>query len=151
MLAKTHLAFGIFIGLILAPFLNTGSIWIFMGLVMIGSLLPDIDQPNSTISNKIPILPRIINLLSKHRGIFHSVFFALIAFIISIYLIDKVYASAIFIGYFSHLLSDGMTKNGINFLHPVANLKLSGFIETGTTAELLLFIGLIAMITIKLI
>lgn len=146
MLAKTHLAFGFLVGLVAMQFISTGNIFIFFGLVLIGSLLPDIDSPNSTMSSRIPVIPRIVQLFARHRGIFHSIFFAVIISGLFLYLTNKPYALALFIGYASHLVADGFTESGINFLHPVAKLHLSGFIKTGTYAEvvvLLIIIGLI--------
>lgn len=151
MLAKTHMAFGFLSALVFIPFIRTGNIFIFFALVLIGSLLPDIDNSNSKISNKILILPRILQLLTKHRGIFHSIFLAVIIPGTLWYFISPIYGSALFIGYMSHLLIDGFTKVGINFLHPVANLHLSGFVETGTVAELVVFFIILAGIVIKIL
>lgn len=151
MLAKTHLAFGFLAALITMPFVSTGNIFIFIALVLIGALFPDIDSPNSKASSKIPIIPKIINLFSKHRGIFHSLIFAILLPGLVWYFINNTYGIALFIGYASHLLIDGFTKAGINFLHPIARLHLSGFIETGTYAELVVFFIIIAGIVIKLL
>jgi len=151
MLAKTHLAFGFLSGLVAMPFVATGNTIIFFSLVLIGALLPDIDQPNSKISNKIPIIPKIINIFAKHRGIFHTVFLAIIIPGLLWYFIAHSYGIALFVGYMSHLIIDGFTVTGINFLHPFSKLHLSGFVETGTIAELVIFFVILAGIAIKLL
>ncbi len=150
MLARTHLAFGFFSALIISPFINIGNIYFFFTLVLIAALFPDIDQPNSKISNKIPG-SKILNIFTKHRGIFHSAFFAILLPGIVWYFLSNTYGIALFIGYASHLLIDSFTKAGINFLHPFGRLHVSGFIKTGTTAELLVLFVIIALIIIKII
>ncbi len=150
MLARTHLAFVFFSGLIISPFINTGNIYLFFTLVLIAALFPDIDQPNSKISTKIPG-SKILNIFTKHRGIFHSAFFAILLPGIVWYFLSHSYGIALFIGYASHLLIDSLTKAGINFLHPFGRLHVSGFIKTGTTAELLVLLVIITLIIIKII
>ena len=151
MIWRTHLAFGFLSGLLLMPFINMGNKYIFFGVVLIGALLPDIDSPNSKISSKIPIIPRLLNIFTKHRGILHTLLFAFIISGVVWFFISHIYAAALLIGYISHLVIDGFTMAGINFLHPVAKLHLSGFIETGTFSEILLFILFLVLIIIILI
>ncbi|MEM4248424.1 MAG: metal-dependent hydrolase, partial [Candidatus Nanoarchaeia archaeon] len=135
MLARTHLAFGFLTALLIKPLISTGNTFIFIPCVLFGALLPDIDKPNSKISSKIPAVSRIINIFSRHRGIFHSLLFAIFLPGIVWYFISHTYGIAILVGYLSHLVIDGFTKEGINFLHPFARLHLSGFVETGTATE----------------
>jgi len=151
MIWRTHLAFGFLSGLLLMPFINMGNKYIFFGVVLIGALLPDIDSPNSKISSKIPIIPRLLNIFTKHRGILHTLLFAFIISGVVWLFVSYIYAAALLIGYISHLVIDGFTMAGINFLHPVVKLHLSGFIETGTFSEILLFILFLVLIIIILI
>ena len=146
MLAKTHLAFGLLTGLLFMNIVPTGSIFIFFGLVLLGSILPDIDQPNSMIVNKVPWLLKPISMLTSHRGVFHSLIGAVLISGVIYYFISQVYGFALFIGYTSHLFIDGFTKMGVNFLHPVSKLHLSGFIETGKILEHVVLIVLIVLI-----
>ena len=147
----THLAFGFLAALLITPFLTINNIILFFFITLLGSLLPDIDHPNSKISNKIPILPKILSIFIKHRGIFHTIFLAILIPGLVWLFIGHIYGIALFIGYTSHLIIDGFTKQGVNFLHPIAKLHISGFIETGTYAEIAVLIGIIALIVIKLI
>ena len=151
MIWRTHLAFGFLSGLLLMPFINMGNKYIFFGVVLIGAPLPDIDSPNSKISSKIPIIPRLLNIFTKHRGILHTLLFAFIISGVVWLFVSYIYAAALLIGYISHLVIDGFTMAGINFLHPVVKLHLSGFIETGTFSEILLFILFLVLIIIILI
>jgi len=150
MKARTHLAFGFFSGIILMDFINIGNKYIFFALLLIGALLPDIDTPNSKISRKIPVIPRILSIFAKHRGIFHSIFLAL-GFAAIVWMFKPVYGVALFIGYFSHLLIDGFTKMGVNLLHPISQLRIAGPIETGKLWEFVLFVVIVAGIVFSLL
>jgi inner membrane protein len=149
MRARTHLAFGFLSGLFLMNYVNIGNKYIFFSLLLIGALLPDIDTPNSKISRKIPVIPKIIELLAKHRGIFHSIFLALI-FAAVIWIFSPTYGIALFSGYFSHLLIDGFTKSGVNLLHPISQLRIAGPIQTGKLGELIIFVLIIIGIVLSL-
>jgi inner membrane protein len=150
MKAKTHLAFGFFSGIALMNFVNIGNKYVFFGFLLLGSLLPDIDTPNSKISRKIPVIPRILSIFAKHRGIFHSVFLAA-AFAAIVWMFSKTYGLALFAGYFSHLLIDGFTKSGVNLLHPISQLRIAGPIETGKIWEWVLFAVIVAGIVFSLV
>ncbi|MBW2981379.1 metal-dependent hydrolase [Candidatus Woesearchaeota archaeon] len=150
MKARTHLAFSFFSGLILMDFINIGNKYIFFAFLLLGALLPDIDTPNSKISRKIPVIPKILSIFAKHRGIFHSIFLAL-AFTAIFWMLKPVYGIALFAGYFSHLLIDGFTKAGVNFLHPVSQLRLAGPIETGKIWEWVFFAVIAAGIVLSLL
>lgn len=135
MLWKTHLAFGFLAGLVLMPFLNKTHFIIYFALVLFGAVLPDIDNENSKVGRHAKIIGKIF----RHRGIFHSLIFAVVLCGLIWYFIGSPYGIALFIGYASHLLIDGFTRQGTNFLHPIAKLHLSGFIETGKIGEFVVF------------
>lgn len=149
MLWRTHLLFGILCGLFLSPYLDL-SPYYYYSLVALGALLPDLDHSNSYISKKIKPISFILNFFLKHRGILHSFIFSIIVFIISKNIIG-IYSYPLFIGYFSHILIDAFTKEGINFLYPIANLRLSGFIEVGSSGETLLSVGIIILLILSFI
>ena len=148
MIYRTHLAFGLLVGLFALPFSSINK-FLFLGLVLLGSLLPDIDHENSKINNKLKFT-KIIGHLFKHRGIFHTLLLAVLLPGLVWYFVGYGYGVALFAGYMSHLVIDGFTLAGINFLHPFANLRLMGFIETGTVAETLLFVVILAFDIIKI-
>lgn len=153
MLCRTHLAFGLLVGLVALNYINLTYVdkFIFVSLVIFASMLPDLDHPDSKLSNKIPVIPKIISMVSKHRGIFHSIFFALLLSGAVYYFFGFSYGIALFIGYMSHLIIDGLTKQGINFLHPIGRLHMAGFVETGTIGEMIVLAVLIALIGVFLI
>ena len=69
-----------------------------------------------------------------------SIWFAALTTFFIYQLIDKTYGLAFGIGYLSHLFSDGLTKAGINYMHPITTLRTQGFIETGTISEKIAFV-----------
>ena len=150
MLARTHLAFGFLTALIFKNIVSTGNIFIFVGLILLGSILPDVDSPQSKIVNKLPWLLKPISMFTKHRGIFHSLTLATVFAGLIFYFISRTYGFALFLGYVSHLAIDGLTKEGVNFLHPFSKLHLSGFIETGKILEHVVLIILIVIILLKI-
>lgn len=145
MMARTHLAFALLIYLLSLKFINTNNKIIFLIFVLIGSLLTDIDTPKSKFGKKIKPLSNILSFLFGHRRLFHSVWTPLILFIIYRYFFKSIIILALVIGYLSHLFIDGLTKQGINILHPIANLRIKGFIETGSFLETILFIIFIVL------
>ena len=69
MIFRTHLAFAFFIGL----FFDFKSLIV----ILIGSLIPDLDTSNSKIGRKV-IFSKLLNILFGHRKFFHSLFFGAI-------------------------------------------------------------------------
>jgi len=143
MLARTHLAFGFLTALFLQSTIPYSNKYIFFALVLLGALIPDIDKQNSKISQKIPIIPKIIQILTTHRGIFHTIFSAILIPGLIYIFISKPYGFALFFGYISHLLIDGLTKSGVNLLYPFLELRIAGPIQTGKITEHVLLGGII--------
>lgn len=148
-MANTHLAFGLLFALILAPLLGTSNNYVFFGIALLFALIPDIDHPQSKLGRKI-FASKIINILFGHRGFFHAVWIPVaLGILIGIWQ-GFVYGMAIIIGYLAHLFSDGLTKSGINLIHPIQQLRMQGFVETGGIMEWLLFIAVLAIDAILL-
>ena len=145
----THIAFGFLIALLFYPLFKI-SIIIYFSLVLLGTLLPDIDHRESIISKFLFPFSWIIGLFFKHRGIFHSLLFLLILLLVISNYFGLIYAVPLIIGITSHILLDSLTIQGINYLYPITTLKISGFIETGKTGETVFFLFLLAMIFVRL-
>ncbi|MBW3018092.1 hypothetical protein KY325_02965, partial [Candidatus Woesearchaeota archaeon] len=60
------------------------------------------------------------------------------------------YGAAVAVGYGAHLLSDSLTKMGINFIHPLKQLRIQGFVETGSLLEYLIC-GLVIIASVILL
>jgi inner membrane protein len=136
MLLKTHLLAGLFCALIFLPVENQ---LIFLGVVLIASIIPDIDSRFSTVGKR-KIL-RIFQFFVKHRGFIHSLTFLIIMGGVLWYFIPIVLLPFL-IGYGSHLLMDCFTKQGIRLFYPI-NIRVRGFVKTGRRFETLIFVLLL--------
>lgn len=90
-----------------------------------GEMTPDIDTVNSTISLRIPIIPKIINRKFGHRGLLHSPLFLVLSWLVigRQNLIGNVFC----IGYLGHLVQDLFTCAGLPLLFPFDKKKISLF------------------------
>ena len=151
MMARTHVAFGILVGLFfITPYSFFNKI-VFMAFIIIGSLLPDIDTPKSKLGKKIKPIAHLFSFVFGHRGILHSIWLPAALLIIHYYFFSNTILFALAIGCISHLVLDSFTIQGINFIHPFQKLHVSGFVETGKIFELAVFFIIISMIIVKLL
>jgi inner membrane protein len=103
-----------------------------LGMVFIGALTPDIDQPTADLWRRLPagnIIGRIISpILGSHRMISHS-FLGLLLFGYGSFLLFERLASVILIdmsvvwfafmtGFVSHILIDLLNRDGIPIFFP---------------------------------
>ena len=135
--------------LIESPFLTSGSIHFYLGLIG-GSLLPDIDHINSKAGRKLWFIAKPLKLFGiKHRGLTHSllgvVLFALLTRQLLINgWINSLAWYGIMLGYLSHLIADMFNPQGIPLFYP--NQKRFDFkfqIATSSWKEHLFFLVLI--------
>jgi membrane-bound metal-dependent hydrolase YbcI (DUF457 family) len=125
----THIimAFAIFL---LFGFIFTFPIYLAF-FAFLGALLPDID-----------FKPR-----KYHRKLCHNIWFLMLVIFAAYDLgLERPYAVAISIGFFSHLISDALTHNGIMPLWPIKRPKFNGPIKTGGIGEYLIILVLLMMI-----
>lgn len=140
----THLVIGLFVALLILEFTDVNSLALVI-IVLVASLLPDIDERHSLIGRKFPL----VGWFSRHRGFFHSVYPAIIFSLVIFLFSNMSYASAFFIGYFIHLVFDAMTRSGISFF--MVGKKVKGLFRTGGIVDyLLLFIFLVLSILLIL-
>lgn len=119
-----------------------GDVIRIIGIIMlcgVGSLLPDIDHPTSTFSKKFFLLSlpyRLLQLIFGsfkatkdfvgHRGITHSLLFALI-FVVPVFFIENMWIIlaliSIAIGIVSHLLMDMLNPTGVPLFLPFVKKK----------------------------
>ena len=100
---------------------------------MIGGLTPDIDQPTAKLWHEIPagsIFGKILSpLLGGHRFISHSIVGLVVFGILSYYALQLASHSLLvnmstvwwsfMIGYFSHLVMDTITHEGVPWFFPI--------------------------------
>lgn len=156
MLARTHLAFALGIAtlplyalsLVDKATLQGVEVSLYLGGIALGSLLPDIDEPNSTLGRQLPLLSSLIHRLFGHRGATHSFLFpfgvALLGWgIASSQGIALEAVIGLWLGVWLHLIGDMLTKSGIPLWlpwseRPIALLPLSYRFKTGGIIDLAL-------------
>lgn len=120
MTAKGHVALAFPFGVLGSTALGLNGIEssVFVFLVSLSALAPDVDEPGSWIGRRLWFLSWTIKILSiffptfKHRGVTHLLAVPLAIFIIG-YLIGNVWIIGIAIGWFAHTLGDLITAGGI--------------------------------------
>ena len=143
MLVRTHLAFAVFFSLLIAKFFVPANTGLFILVAVLASFIPDLDHPNSSANNTLKVT-KVIPFFFKHRGLFHSLFFGILLGGIVWFLKDFELGVALCTGFLSHLLMDTITLEGINFLYPISRLHIAGPVRTGSWAETLVFLCVLA-------
>ena len=158
MMAPTHIAFGLFTttGLFSLFSLSLHKDYPALGAVILGSLLPDVDSPNSSLGRWLPFVSIPLERRWGHRTITHCLLAVGVLGVASgplVFYRTTMFA-ALLIGYLSHLLADCATKSGVPLFHPhPAQCVLPGNsryrVTTGSLAEqglllvLLVLLGLV--------
>lgn len=142
MIYKTHLATSIAIGAGIATLTGFPFTIGYMSGIAIGSLLPDIDEPNSFIGKKSLGLAHIINKKYGHRGMTHSLFVWAVLTIILL-LIPNNFFFGISLGYLFHIIGDYFSKSGVPLFLPF-NTKRKKFplftYKTSSPEETIIYI-----------
>jgi inner membrane protein len=111
----------------------------------LGSLLPDIDHPNSWAGRKLKLVSVPLSLLVGHRGVTHS----LLAVVAGLALLGTMgvgfVAAPLVVGYLSHLAADMVTPSGVPLLWPNRRRFALPLCTTGGVVEILLVAGLAAL------
>jgi inner membrane protein len=90
----------------------------------LGSLLPDIDIPNSKIGSKVKWLSKHL----KHRGITHTLLIPVLTVFAMFTLTVPVVPSLLFglaVGWTAHIAADMFNSKGVPLLWPVVRGRLS--------------------------
>jgi len=127
MTAKNHVATTFVIAITPALFYRERLIYfptdililILAGMIL-GSLLPDIDEENSYIGRKLKFFSSLVNFAIGHRTITHNIFVWCFVFAYGYYM--KIwFLVGVSIGSVLHILEDSATNNGVKWaLKPIA-------------------------------
>lgn len=154
MLAKSHAALAALAtaALTYTPILSHESLAVFLPIILVGALLPDIDEPRSFISQRLPVISRLVSLSFSHRGFTHFLIFPLLIVALAAALnpTHSAISAGLFalgFGVFLHQVGDMLTKSGIpHYFFPFFRVRavlLPQFLRfrTGSVAEKCLFGG----------
>ena len=178
MLGKTHRVGGIGAAIVTTTALYVGGanllhsnpevVPLIIAGGWLGGMLPDIDHPNSTISNikimGIPIFKPIawlINLIFGHRGATHTLWALLVTwlpFILApLYISSDMYWLTSYlsmfgigyaVGYLSHILLDSLTPSGTPMLWPLPDVHLAR-LTTGKYDHIVRAVLVVSTVTIS--
>lgn len=147
---RTHVAFSLLVFIFLIKRFSFENKYLFLGVMLFFTALPDIDYYKSKIGRKAKPFSYIINFIFKHRGLFHSLIVPFIIFLV-IYVFSVELAFAALIGYLSHLLMDCFNPKGIMPLYPFSKKRIRGFIRIGSWLENLLFLVSLVLVIYYLV
>lgn len=146
MIWKTHLAIGLAVAIYFSAYVTEP--WIFIPVVLIATLLPDVDSSFSYLGKKAIFRP--FQWTTKHRGIMHSYTFCIfVSFFISFFY--PVIALPFFVGYSFHLIADSFTSQGIKPFWPLkfvskGPVKVGGKIDR-TIFHIFVLINVVLILT----
>lgn len=164
MIGKTHAIGGVAVALATANFIpafqpDTVGLYgtaIFVAAASFGALLPDVDT-NGTVShypgfNLCHLFFKLFGV--KHRGMTHSLPFALVFFILGV-VMGKTLGTAGFligagitVGVFSHIILDMLNPKGVQLFFPFPMKCSIGSITTGNLGD---FIARIALSVLSVV
>ncbi|MCB9362399.1 metal-dependent hydrolase [Candidatus Woesearchaeota archaeon] len=139
MKGRTHLAFAFFLSMYLTWLYEWPLLSVLV--VLLGSLLPDIDDHRSILGKKVFPLSFVLKLFG-HRGFFHSLLFIALLWLGLAYVGYEFFGTLLALGYVSHLLLDGFTPMGVRPFFPF-DWKVRGPFPTGSWVEPFLFFGFV--------
>lgn len=144
-MARSHVIVGLAAWVAAAPVLHLSPVDpVYLGLAVAGSLLPDIDHPQSWVGRRAQPLSTVFAALLGHRGITHSA----VAVVVLVALLvhagsRRGAASALAVGYLSHLAADMLTPRGLRLAWPLRRTWGLPVCRTGSPAETIIVILLV--------
>lgn len=151
MMGKTHYTFAAATVITLThyQFLPITVFPVMLVSAMIGSLLPDLDSPNSSFGRFIPIGSWLFQNILGHRSVTHSILALILLYFSSALLLSGNWASpfrfGLLIGYASHIMGDMIVGGGVSLFWPIRNkITLNPVkLTVGGPGEYFLFLGLL--------
>jgi len=145
MMLKTHLALTVLVALIFLS--RVSSKFMFLAVIIVATILPDIDTGFSTAGRNVFLKP--LQFFVRHRGFLHSFTFCIIVSFVFAYFLPSI-SLAFFLGYGFHLFLDSFTQEGIMAFWPWRRVS-KGIFRTGGRMETSLFVVLLILDLLALI
>lgn len=136
MLYRTHIVTSLALGTALVVATDYRYTVDLVAGLMIGSVLPDIDEPNSFIGRRSLGFSSFIKQLFGHRGFTHSLTCWIILTILSL-LYTNPFTIGLSLGYLFHIIGDLFSTSGLRLFLPFSDKRIKTFItyQTGGTRE----------------
>jgi membrane-bound metal-dependent hydrolase YbcI (DUF457 family) len=133
MMFKTHLAIGMAVAIYFLPWVTNKLL--FIPVVLIASVLPDIDSGFSNLGRRK--MSRPLQWFVEHRGVIHSYTTCVVLTLVFMFFYPII-ALPFFLGYSFHLFADSFTIQGIKPFWPF-KWKSKGYLNTGGKIEDVVF------------
>ena len=143
-MARSHVVVGIAAWLAAAPPLHLPALDIrYLGLAAAGSLLPDLDHPQSWVGRRTRPVSSAIAATLGHRGVTHSALAVLgVVLLLAQAGSRRGTEAALAVGYLSHLAADLLTPRGLRLAWPLKQSWSLPLCRTGSPAEALIVLAL---------
>ncbi len=149
MMARSHVVLGLAAWIAVAPWLHSPVDAAHLGLAVVGSLLPDLDHPQSWVGRRTRPLSTIVAATLGHRGVTHSALavFGLVALLLLIGF-RHTGISALAVGYLSHLAADMLTPRGLRLAWPLRKTWALPLCRTGSAMEPLVVLLIVGAVVV---
>lgn len=141
---QTHIITSVAAGAYLTTVTDAPFTFTFVGGIIVGSLIPDIDEPNSYIGRRSFGIAKLIKKAFGHRGLTHSLL-AWMCFSLIYYFYPNHFTYGLCAGYLFHIAGDFFSKRGVPLFSPIWKKKFKFLItyETGKIGEKLIMLAAI--------
>ena len=146
-MARSHVAVGLAAWIVAAPLLRLPLLDpAYLGLAVVGALLPDLDHPKSWIGRRSRPFSTALGTALGHRGFTHSA----VAVLGLVALLQAGYhpgaVSALSIGYASHLAADILTPQGLRLTWPLRLTWRVPIYRTGSRMEAVVVVAVMVAV-----
>ena len=151
-MAGSHLAVGLAAWAWAAPKLGLATYDpASLALAAAGSLLPDVDHPGSWVGRRVRPVSDVVCALLGRRGFTHAlIVVALCAAALRHHGPARGLLCPLAVGYLSHLAADLLTPRGLRLAWPLPQGFALPLCRTGSPAEVLVVVGLLAWTALRL-
>jgi inner membrane protein len=137
MMAGSHVIVGIAAWVWAAPHLGLPPLDpVAIVLATGGSLLPDIDHPQSWVGRRVRAISRPLAATMSHRGVTHSLLAVVASFLLlRSHGFSRAVVVPVVVGYLSHLVADLVTPGGLRLAWPLRQRYAIPICKTGSPVE----------------
>jgi inner membrane protein len=147
MMFRNHLVVTTAVAITVVKYANIAlPLWLLLVAIYVGSLLPDLDHPSSTIGKRFLFISLPLSGLFGHRQITHSLWpFVITLWVFSYEPSTMPLILALMIGYASHLLADLVSDSGVPLFWPFQMRVGIKLCSSGSVIEPIIAFGLLGL------
>lgn len=136
---RTHISTSLCMGIGVVAITNVEPTLGFLSGVVIGSLMPDLDEPKSYLGRRSLGISFILNKMFGHRGFTHSLSASFLLFILY-FIFSNDFVLGMSFGYLFHIIGDFFSKSGVPLLLPFNRKRFKiPIYKTSGSSEVVIF------------